>query len=63
VQLAGVDADKFIQTYQYLGNVGPANLGIALSTAVQERRLQDGMRVALVAVGSGINCLMAEVIW
>lgn len=63
MQLLGLDANNFIQTYQHLGNVGPANLGIALSTAVQEGRLEGGMKTALVAVGSGVNCIMAEVIW
>jgi 3-oxoacyl-[acyl-carrier-protein] synthase III len=31
--------------------------------AVQEGRVQPGMQVALMAIGSGINCIMAEVMW
>jgi 3-oxoacyl-[acyl-carrier-protein] synthase III len=43
--------------------VASASLGIALSVAAQEGQLRPGMRVALMAFDSGINCIMAEVMW
>ncbi len=59
----GVDLNKLIATYPYMGNVGPASIGIAMSIAEKEGKFKEGMRVALAAFGSGINCIMAEVIW
>ncbi|WIA34067.1 hypothetical protein OEZ86_012445 [Tetradesmus obliquus] len=63
MQTTGLPADKVVSTYTMRANVASASLGIALSVAQQEGRLQPGMRVALLAIGSGINCIMAEVMW
>jgi 3-oxoacyl-[acyl-carrier-protein] synthase-3 len=63
MQMTGIAADKVVATYPQLGNVASVSLGIALSVAVREGRVRPGMRVALMAIGSGINCIMAEVMW
>jgi 3-oxoacyl-[acyl-carrier-protein] synthase-3 len=34
-----------------------------LSKASEGGRLERGKRVALMGIGSGLNCYMAEVIW
>lgn len=60
---SGVDIDKSVATYPYIGNAGPASTGIALSIAEKQGRIKEGMRVCLAAFGSGINCIMAEVMW
>lgn len=59
----GIDMDKVLETYPELGNVGPAGVPIALSMAAASGRLASGDRVALMGIGSGLNCTMAEVIW
>jgi 3-oxoacyl-[acyl-carrier-protein] synthase-3 len=63
MQLTGIPASNVVSTYPHRGNVASASIGIALSVAVREGRVQPGMRVALLAIGSGINCIMAEVMW
>jgi 3-oxoacyl-[acyl-carrier-protein] synthase-3 len=63
MQMTGLPADKVMSTYPQRGNVASAGVGIALSIAVQEGRVRPGMRVALLAIGSSINCIMAEVMW
>lgn len=45
------------------GNVGPASIPIVLTQAASLGRLAAGHRVALMGIGSGLNCSMAEVIW
>jgi 3-oxoacyl-[acyl-carrier-protein] synthase III len=58
-----IDVNKLLKTYPYTGNVGPASIGIALSIGEKEGRVKEGMRVAFCSIGSGVNCIWAEVIW
>jgi 3-oxoacyl-[acyl-carrier-protein] synthase-3 len=61
--ILGIDMAKVFRLYPSYGNVGPAGVPIALSKLEKEGKLERGQRVALVGIGSGINCTMAEVIW
>ena len=45
------------------GNIGPASVPIVLSKLRQLGKLKKGDRVALMGIGSGLNCTMAEVVW
>jgi 3-oxoacyl-[acyl-carrier-protein] synthase-3 len=45
------------------GNIGPASVPIVLSKLRELGRLKKGDRVALLGIGSGLNCSMAEVVW
>lgn len=59
----GLDLDKIFTTYAEYGNVGPAGIPLVLAKAAEAGRLQPGSRVALMGIGSGLNCSMAELIW
>ncbi len=59
----GLDVDKILAIYPEYGNVGPASVPIALARSAEQGRLRPGARVALMGIGSGLNCAMAEVIW
>ena len=61
--ILGIDMAKVFRLYPSYGNVGPAGVPIALSKLEQDGKLERGQRVALVGIGSGINCTMAEVVW
>ena len=50
-------------TYPELGNIGPAAIPITLCAARDAGRLASGDRVALMGIGSGLNCSMMEVRW
>jgi len=54
---------KILPIYPEYGNVGPAAVPMALSQVVKLGRVRKGNRVALMGIGSGLNCAMAEVIW
>ena len=43
--------------------MGPAAVPVTLSKAVEQGSIQPGARVALMGIGSGLNCAMAEIIW
>jgi 3-oxoacyl-[acyl-carrier-protein] synthase-3 len=59
----GLDHDKVFAIYPEFGNVGPASVPMVLSKAAAAGRVQRGDRVALMGIGSGLNCAMAEVVW
>lgn len=63
VELLGIDPKKVLTVFPELGNIGPASVPIALSKLAELGRLKKGSRIALMGIGSGLNCSMAEVEW
>ena len=63
VKLLGLDPEKVHAIYAEMGNIGPASVPIVLAKAVELGRIRRGDRVALLGIGSGLNCSMAEIIW
>jgi 3-oxoacyl-[acyl-carrier-protein] synthase-3 len=59
----GLDMDKVYRLYPRFANIGPAGVPIVMSKLDEEGRLETGQRVALMGIGSGLNCTMAEVRW
>lgn len=59
----GVDPSKVYRIFPKLGNIGPASIPTVLSRIADEGRVRRGDRVALMGIGSGLNCSMAEVVW
>lgn len=58
-----LDTSKIFATYPEFGNIGPAAVPITLSKANEAEILKEGDRIALMGIGSGLNCTMMEVIW
>lgn len=54
---------KDFTTMEWLGNTGSVALPITLAVAAEKDQLEQGDRVALLGIGSGINCLMVGVDW
>jgi 3-oxoacyl-[acyl-carrier-protein] synthase-3 len=61
--ILGLDPAKIYRLYPEFGNIGPAGVPIVLSKLAEARSLSKGDRIALMGIGSGLNCTMAEVIW
>jgi 3-oxoacyl-[acyl-carrier-protein] synthase-3 len=59
----GVPLERVPVIYPEHGNVGPASVPMTLAGAAESGRVRRGERVALMGIGSGLNCAMAEVIW
>lgn len=59
----GLPLQKAHITFDELGNIGPAAVPITLSHAASAGKLKAGERIALMAIGSGLNCQMAEIVW
>jgi len=62
-QTLGTTPEKFHLNFYTLGNIGPAALPITLAQADEEGRLHAGSHVALMGIGSGLNCTMMSVTW
>lgn len=58
-----LDQSRAFVTYPFLGNVGPASVPLTLALAEERGRLKGGERVALMGIGSGLNCSMMEIRW
>jgi 3-oxoacyl-[acyl-carrier-protein] synthase-3 len=59
----GLDAAKDFSTFETLGNMGSVSLPATLSAAVDAGAIRDGDRVALMGIGSGLNCMMLALEW
>lgn len=62
-RLLGLDLAKIFRLYPQHGNIGPASVPIVLSKLNEAGKLKPGDRIALMGIGSGINCSMAEIVW
>ena len=59
----GIDPKKVLTLFGEHGNLGPASVPTAPSKLRAAGKLQRGQRVGLMRIGSGLNCMMAEVVW
>ncbi|MEJ2638595.1 MAG: 3-oxoacyl-ACP synthase III [Desulfosarcinaceae bacterium] len=58
-----ITPEKFQLNFYTLGNIGPAALPITLAQAEEQGRTPVGAHVALLGIGSGLNCSMMSVTW
>jgi 3-oxoacyl-[acyl-carrier-protein] synthase-3 len=63
VKAFGINPKKVLTIFNEHGNIGPASVPIVLSKLREMGRLKKGSRVALLGIGSGLNCSMVEVVW
>jgi 3-oxoacyl-[acyl-carrier-protein] synthase-3 len=63
VNVLGLNPDKVHAIYPQMGNVGPASVPIVLAKVAEAGKLHKGSRIALLGIGSGLNCAMAEIVW
>jgi len=59
----GLTPEKHHLNFPTLGNIGPAAVPITLCQAAESGRLRAGDHVALMGIGSGLNCSMMSVTW
>jgi 3-oxoacyl-[acyl-carrier-protein] synthase-3 len=50
-------------TVETLGNTGSAALPVTMALGIEQGRIHAGDRVAMLGIGSGINCLMLAADW
>ena len=62
-QSIGLDPATGFVTYDRLGNVGSVSLPITLAMAAEAGHFEQGDRVAMLGIGSGLSASMMEVHW
>jgi 3-oxoacyl-[acyl-carrier-protein] synthase III len=62
-EIVGLAVDDVFKLYPNFANIGPAGVPIVLSKLDEAGSLAKGDRVALMGIGSGLNCTMAELVW
>lgn len=62
-QTLGLDQARDFSTYAHFGNTGSAALPITLAKAVEEGAISKGDKVAMLGIGSGLNCMMMGAEW
>ncbi|MDT8438242.1 MAG: 3-oxoacyl-ACP synthase III [Wenzhouxiangellaceae bacterium] len=63
IRMFGVEPERVYRIFPRLGNIGPASIPTVLARIVDEGRVKSGDKIALMGIGSGLNCSMAEVVW
>ncbi len=58
-----LDPARDFPTVETLGNIGSVSLPLGFSLALEAGRIEPGHRVALLGIGSGLNCMMLGVHW
>jgi 3-oxoacyl-[acyl-carrier-protein] synthase-3 len=58
-----LNPEKLFLNVQTQGNIGPAALPITLAMADQAGRIHRNDHVALMGIGSGLNCSMMSITW
>lgn len=58
-----LDLNKDFSTFEFLGNVGSVSLPITAALAVDQGLIEKGQKLAMLGIGSGINCLMLGIEW
>ncbi|MDH5638474.1 MAG: 3-oxoacyl-ACP synthase III [Nitrospinota bacterium] len=59
----GMDEAKDFPTLEFMGNVGSVSLPASLAIGAEEGRFSKGDNVALMGIGSGLNCMMLGIKW
>jgi len=59
----GLDSERDYSTVEWLGNTGAVALPTTLALGCRHDRLSNPARVALLGIGSGINCVMTALEW
>lgn len=62
-EITGVPYEKVPRIFPEFGNVGPASIPLTLAKVAEQGEIQTGDRLALMGIGSGLNCAMMEIIW
>lgn len=62
-EMLKLDPSKDFSTLSFLGNVGSVSCPITTAMAVENKRIKPGDKVAMLGIGSGINCTMLGIEW
>jgi len=59
----GIGMERDFATVEHLGNVGSVSLPVTMALGIEQKPVHEGDQIALLGIGSGINCMMMTVAW
>ncbi len=59
----GIDVEKDYSSFATYGNTGSAALPLTLAKAVEDDFISKGDKLAMLGIGSGLNCMMLAAEW
>ena len=62
-QTLGLPPGRAPEIFDILGNIGAAGVPVTLARALEAGQIQSGDTVALMGIGSGLNCAIQELRW
>lgn len=62
-QSLGINKEKDFNTYPFLGNCGSASWPVTCAMAVEQERVIPDTKLAVLGIGSGINCTGMAIQW
>ncbi|MFQ5489831.1 MAG: 3-oxoacyl-ACP synthase III [Phycisphaerae bacterium] len=62
-QSIAMDPAKDYATLEFLGNVGSVSLPVTMALGIEEHPPAPGQRIAMLGIGSGLNCVMLGTQW
>ncbi|MEM7166144.1 MAG: 3-oxoacyl-ACP synthase III [Planctomycetota bacterium] len=63
LKMIDVSMERDFVTYPFLGNIGTVSLPLTAAIAAERGMLESGHKVALLGIGSGLNCMMLGLQW
>lgn len=63
LEALGISSEIDYQTFSWLGNTGSAALPITMAIGCERDFIRTGDKVAMLGIGSGINCVMIGAEW
>lgn len=58
-----IDSENVPKIYPEFGNTGPTTIPLTLAKLAEQDTFKKGERIAMLGIGSGINCSMMEIVW
>ncbi|MFH0982848.1 MAG: 3-oxoacyl-ACP synthase III [Planctomycetota bacterium] len=58
-----LDSAKDFSTFEFLGNVGSVSLPLTMAMGLERQPPPSGARLAMLGIGSGLNCIMLGTRW
>ena len=58
-----LDSAKDFSTFEFLGNVGSVSLPLTMAMGLERQPPPSGTRLAMLGIGSGLNCIMLGARW
>lgn len=58
-----LDIEKDFSTLEYLGNIGSVSAPITMAIGIEKNFVRSGDKIALLGIGSGLDCLMFGMQW